>query len=56
MKINHYFDRLLVVALIAFTISATISCKKLSEPSFSFTQIDNPEDGEERTSQSITVN
>jgi PKD repeat protein len=46
MKINHYVDKLQVVALIAFTIAATISCKKLPEPSFSITQIDNPEAGE----------
>ena len=28
MKINHYFDKLQIVALIAVTITASTSCKK----------------------------
>ena len=46
MKINHYFDKLQIVALIAVTITASNSCQKLPEPAFSFTPAVNPEAGE----------
>ena len=46
MKISHYFDKILALPLIALTLTVTTSCKKLPEPSFSFTPLDNPEAGE----------
>lgn len=46
MNIKHCSDKLQVVAIIAVTLTAVSSCKKLPEPAFSYTPVDNPEAGE----------
>jgi hypothetical protein len=46
MKIYNRLGSFKVLALISLILSITLSCKKLPEPSFSYSPMDNPEAGE----------